>query len=694
MGRLLCYLMPYKKQVVLVIFISLLLSLLTLTDAWIMGRLSDAIFYQTKGIPISLSWNTAKIQLKSFQISLVKDSPWQSAEQEVIATGLAKRGFSVINLKPMEGNMLLGQVEIASEAVSDPLEAANDLQKQFKAQFEGIRVFIASGMAKTENGRWVLFKEIHTVFLLPLLLIGVYLIRGVFKFGQEFMVGSIGQKLVMRLRNEIYQNLQNLSISYFERNSSGQSGQLISRVTNDIDGIRFLFTDAIVDVVLEPMVVVLGLIWGFIMNWKLTLMFFLVFPFLAFPVNKLSRKLRSVNRDMMDKVADITSVMEETLGGIKVVKAFGMEKYEVDRFKRETRQSYQASLKGLRLGTFFSPIINFLVTLALAIFLTYGGSLILQNKLSPGEFFTFIFLMSFMASPIRRISSLFSKIPRAMAAGERIFELIDQRSEVTEVEHPVSLPEISGKVEFDQVSFGYQADKIVLRDINLTVEPGEVVALVGPSGAGKTTMINLVARFYDPSSGAIRIDGVNLRELKLDVLRKQMGIVPQETILFRGTVADNIGYGRLGATQEEIEVAARAANAHEFIEKMPDGYQTRVGARGATLSGGQRQRIAIARALLRDPKILILDEATSALDTQSEVLVQDALKRLMKGRTSFVIAHRLSTIRSAHRIVVMDAGKIVEMGTHEELLVKDGLYAMLYRTQFRNQEMLQESPED
>lgn len=694
MGRLLCYLMPYKKQVVLVIFISLLLSLLTLTDAWIMGRLSDAIFYQTKGIPISLSWNTAKIQVKSFQISLVKDSPWQSAEQEVIAAGLAKRGFSVINLKPMEDNMLLGQVEIASEAVSDPLEAANDLQKQFKAQFEEIRVFIASGMAKTENGRWVLFKEIHTVFLLPLLLIGVYLIRGVFKFGQEFMVGSIGQKLVMRLRNEIYQNLQNLSISYFERNSSGQSGQLISRVTNDIDAIRFLFTDAIVDVVLEPMVVVLGLIWGFIMNWKLTLMFFLVFPFLAFPVNKLSRKLRSVNRDMMDKVADITSVMEETLGGIKVVKAFGMEKYEVDRFKRETRQSYQASLKGLRLGTFFSPIINFLVTLALAIFLTYGGSLILQNKLSPGEFFTFIFLMSFMASPIRRISSLFSKIPRAMAAGERIFELIDQRSEVTEVEHPVSLPEISGKVEFDQVSFGYQADKIVLRDINLTVAPGEVVALVGPSGAGKTTMINLVARFYDPSSGAIRIDGVNLRELKLDVLRKQMGIVPQETILFRGTVADNIGYGRLGATQEEIEVAARAANAHEFIEKMPDGYQTRVGARGATLSGGQRQRIAIARALLRDPKILILDEATSALDTQSEVLVQDALKRLMKGRTSFVIAHRLSTIRSAHRIVVMNAGKIVEMGTHEELLAKDGLYAMLYRTQFRNQEMLQESPED
>jgi len=682
--RLLQYLLPYKKRLIVVIFVSLVMSALTLMDAWVMGRLSDAIFFQTKGIPLSISWENQNET--SVTLNVVAQNPWTDVSREKMRDGLEQRGFSILGIEEVDLKTLLVRAKVSSELMDDPLRVVEDLEKYLTPKVGPHQLYIGPAQETKAQTGWVLFPNVYTVYLLPLLLIGVYFLRGIFRFAQNFLVGTIGQKLVMRLRNDIYENLQNLSISYFERHSSGQSGQLIARITNDIDAIHFLFSAGIMDIVLEPMVVLLGLMWGFYMNWKLTLMFFLVFPFVAWPVNRLSKKLRVVNREVLDKVADITGVLEETLSAIKVVKAFGMEEYEIERFKRETHQSYKAAIRSLRLGNFFSPIIDFLITIAIAIFLTYGGSLIINNRLSPGEFLTFIFLMSFMGSPIRRISSLFSQLPKAMAAADRVFELIDQKSEVTEIENPVILPTVEGSVVFDHVTFGYEQDTPVLHDINLNVAPGEVIALVGPSGAGKTTMVNLVARFYDPISGRVLIDGHDLRELKLDELRRHMGIVPQETMLFRGTIAENIAYGRIGASREEIIEAAKAANAHEFIIKAPEGYETTVGARGMALSGGQRQRIAIARALLRDPKILILDEATSALDTQSEVLVQEALQRLMKGRTCFVIAHRLSTIRNANRIVVMDAGRIVEVGTHEELLKNNGLYAMLYRTQFKNQE--------
>ena len=684
MRRLLQYLLPYKKRLIVVIFVSLVMSALTLMDAWVMGRLSDAIFFQTKGIPLSISWENQNET--SVTLNVVAQNPWTDVSREKMRDGLEQRGFSILGIEEVDLKTLLVRAKVSSELMDDPLRVVEDLEKYLTPKVGPHQLYIGPAQETKAQAGWVLFPNVYTVYLLPLLLIGVYFLRGIFRFAQNFLVGTIGQKLVMRLRNDIYENLQNLSISYFERHSSGQSGQLIARITNDIDAIHFLFSAGIMDIVLEPMVVLLGLMWGFYMNWKLTLMFFLVFPFVAWPVNRLSKKLRVVNREVLDKVADITGVLEETLSAIKVVKAFGMEEYEIERFKRETHQSYKAAIRSLRLGNFFSPIIDFLITIAIAIFLTYGGSLIINNRLSPGEFLTFIFLMSFMGSPIRRISSLFSQLPKAMAAADRVFELIDQKSEVTEIENPVILPTVEGSVVFDHVTFGYEQDTPVLHDINLNVAPGEVIALVGPSGAGKTTMVNLVARFYDPISGRVLIDGHDLRELKLDELRRHMGIVPQETMLFRGTIAENIAYGRIGASREEIIEAAKAANAHEFIIKAPEGYETTVGARGMALSGGQRQRIAIARALLRDPKILILDEATSALDTQSEVLVQEALQRLMKGRTCFVIAHRLSTIRNANRIVVMDAGRIVEVGTHEELLKNNGLYAMLYRTQFKNQE--------
>ncbi len=681
--RVLEYLLPYKSRIIAIVIVSLLLSVITLMDAWLMGRLTDAIFYRTKGFPITLSVGIGKKEL--FTLNLVKKNAWTKTEQNNLQQMVNKNGLTYLS-GIVKDNSLEIEVSVPKELAGDPLKLIDDLQTRLSPEFKGIRIYLSAGFKqeKTNTG-FLLLPQFYTIYILPFALIIVYLLRGLFRYTQGYMVGSIGQKIVMQLRNQIYENLQNLSIGYFEKNKIGQTGQLISRITGDISSINFLFTSGIFDMILQPMVVIFGLVWGFVLNWKITLMAFLVFPFVVFPIDRLTRKLRMVNKEIMNKMADITDVLEETLSGIKVVKAFGMEKYEVKRFQRETKSSYRAAMDGLRVGKMFLPTIEFTISIALAIFIIYSGNLILHNTLNPSEFFTFVFLMATITNPIRSLSGVYSHIPRALVAAERVFEIIDQKSEVIEAINPIDT-NIKGKVEFEKVSFGYTPETIVLKNISLEVQPGEVVALVGPSGAGKTTLVNLVARFYDPLAGVIKIDGYDLTKIKLSSLRKAMGIVPQETVLFRGTIAENIAYGKIDASMEEIITAAKASNADEFIRQMPDGYETRVGSRGATLSGGQRQRIAIARALLRDPRILILDEATSALDTQSEILVQEALQRLMKDRTSFVIAHRLSTIRSANRIVVMQKGEIVEVGTHEELLYLNGLYAMLYKTQFRSQD--------
>ncbi len=686
--RIAGYLLPYKKRLMTIIGVSVVLSGLTLSDAWLMGRLTDAIFYRTKGIPLSISWQKERSSdYREFTIILSKTELWNARQIKTLVKEAKKYGITVLHTKP-DGNSVTERIRVSKELANDPLKMVNDLRTHLKRLLGPLTAVIAVENPRTGKPTLTLLPQYYTVFIIPVIIVIVYLLIGVLRYAQGYLLGAIGQRIVMRLRNEIYENLQNLSISYFERHQTGQTGQLIARITNDIDAIYFLFASGIFQMLLEPIVVVMGLIWGFFLNWRLTMLFFLVFPLIAFPVDRLSRKLRKVNLDIMNKVADITGVLEETLSGIKVVKAFGMERYEVARFQRETQSSYQAAMRGIRVGNVLLPIIEFMVSLGLAAFLIYAGTQVLENRLSPGEFFTFIFLLSFMANPIRKLSGVFSNIPRALAAADRVFEIIDQQSEVVEAENPVELRDIQGAVRFENVSFGYNATTLVLQDIDLEVRPGQVIAFVGPSGAGKTTMINLIARFYDPQDGAIYIDNCNLRDLKLDVFRNQTGIVPQETILFRGTIAENIAYGKYGASLEAIVAAAQAANVDEFVRQMPEKYQTRVGTRGATLSGGQRQRVAIARAILRNPRILILDEATSALDTQSEGLVQEALQRLMRNRTCFVIAHRLSTIRSADRIVVMDQGRIVEIGNHDELLERKGLYAKLYHTQYRTQEKL------
>jgi subfamily B ATP-binding cassette protein MsbA len=681
--RILKYFAPHKKRIVAIFIVSILVSIFGLSDAWLLGRVSEAIFYRTKGLPVSI--NASTNQTKDFNINLVKDKSWSNADQKILTYEIEHDGLTILSSGEPGENTIVYKIRVSQSILKDPLKMVGNLQSDLQKKFPRIQAFV-SGEIKTTQTGFRLFPNVYTIFILPFCAIIFYLLRGIFTYSQNYLIGSVGQKTIMRLRNQIYENLQNLSISYFERNKAGQTGQLISRILSDIDAINFLFTSGIINMALKPLMVVMGLIWGFYINWKLTLMFGLVIPCIALPVSNLSKKLKKVNLEIMNKSADITDVLEETLTGIKVVKAFGMEQHEIERFERETKSSYRATMKGLQVGKMFTPIIEFTISIAIAIFLVYSGILILHGNLNPSELITFAMLMTTISDPIRSLSGVYSNFPKALVAAERVFELIDAKSEVVEAANPVELNNIRGKVEFEHVTFSYTPDRPVLKDINLEVNPGEVIALVGPSGSGKTTMINLVARFYDPVGGGIKIDGYNLRDIKLNSLRKTMGIVPQETVLFRGTIAENIAYGKINATMDEIIAAAKASNAHEFIEQMPEGYQTKVGSRGTTLSGGQRQRIAIARALLRNPKLLILDEATSALDTQSEILVQDALQRLMKGRTSFVIAHRLSTIRSANRIVVLQAGEIAEMGTHEELLAKDGLYAMLYKTQFRNQE--------
>lgn len=682
MKRILEYVYPYKKRFLVVFIVSLLLALLNLSQAWLMGRLTDAIFYRTKGLPISITWDQQPT--KEIALNLTAAKTWGQSAGAEITTELTRLGLKVKDLKT-KGDTVLVEAETPQGFSDDLLEYAGVIRRELRPKFGQLEVYVSVPEKKESLNQWLMFGGTYTVFIIPIVLVVVFFLTGIFRFGQSFLLGSTGQKIIMRLRNDIYQNLQSLSLSYFEKNTTGQTGQLISRVLSDIDAINYLFTSGIQDIMLEPIIIFIGLTWGFILNWQLTLLFFLVFPLMAWPISYLSKRLRTANKEIMNSTASITGVLEETLAGIKVVKAFGMEEYEIKRFQRETRQNYSNALRGLRMGQVFHPLINFTASIAIAIFVAYGGYLVINQNLNPGEFFTFSFLMSSIADPIRKVGSIFGHVPKALAAADRVFELMDERSEVIEAANPVELTSIQGKVEFEKVSFAYQPGEMVLKDVDLTVNPGELVAFVGPSGAGKTTMINLIARFYDPVSGTIKIDDYDLRGLKLSVFRKQLGVVPQETILFRGTIAENIAYGKNDASIEEITAAAKAANAHNFIMEMPEGYQTRVGSRGATLSGGQRQRIAIARAILRDPRILILDEATSALDTESEVLIQEALERLMKKRTSFVIAHRLSTILSADRIVVMSQGEIVEIGTHQELLSKGGLYAKLYQTQFRNQ---------
>jgi len=484
------------------------------------------------------------------------------------------------------------------------------------------------------------------------------------------------------MRNRIYEHLQRLSLSFYRKR---QTGEIISRVINDVDQLQNALTNTSVNFFTNFLILigVFGLI--FYIHWRLSLFVLIIIPVLAFTANKFGSWIKKFSSSIQVRIANISSILQETIVGIEVVKSFTAENREIKRFREENARTLQLSLKRTRFIAALAPSMEILTLIGLTGILWYGGREVIRGTLSTGELVTFLGYIALAVNPLSYVSQAFGVYQQAMASAERIFEIMDTESEIKELPQAMEMPHLKGYVQFKNVYFGYNGEP-VLENINLEVKPGERLALVGPSGVGKTSLVSLIPRFYDVNSGFITIDGYDIRKVKLASLRRQVSIVSQETILFNGSIRSNIAYGKKEASDEEIITAAKQANAHSFIIQQRNGYETQVGERGVKLSGGEKQRIAIARAILRDPRILILDEATSALDTESEILVQQALERLMRGRTTFVIAHRLSTIQGADRIVVLNERKIEEIGSHKELLAKDGLYARLYRKQFRIEE--------
>ena len=525
----------------------------------------------------------------------------------------------------------------------------------------------------------LLNKNIFLLNLIPFLIIGIFLLQGVFNYGQRYLMYWIGQKVVFDIRNKLYSHLQRLSLSFF---SHKPVGEIISRLTSDITTMQNALSRAIGDIVKEGVTVValVGLLIYF--NWQLALISLAILPFVVKLTTNLSNKLRKMSRKVRKKMATLTSVIQETFSSIRIVKAFSMEKYEREKFKNRSKEYFKAEMKSQQIAALISPLVSLISSFGIAFIVWFGGKQVIEGAMTAGEFVAFMGGLLSLYRPMARLGDVSSVIQQAVASGERVFEILNITPDIKNPSNPVVISEFKDKIKFENVSFKYD-EEVVLKDINFEINKGEIVAIVGPSGAGKTTIANLLARFYDPDKGRILIDGNDLRQVDISSLRNLLGIVTQDTILFNDTIYNNISYGKPEATEKEVIEAAKAANAHSFIEKMRNGYQTYIHERGQRLSGGQQQRIAIARALLKNPSILILDEATSEMDSESETLIQEALSRLLHSRTALVIAHRLSTIKSADKIVVLKDGRIVEMGKHNELMKKSGYYRYLYELQFR-----------
>lgn len=508
----------------------------------------------------------------------------------------------------------------------------------------------------------------------------VFLLRGFATYGQTYNMSYIGQRVIIDIREALFKHLQRMSLSYFDRR---KTGVIMSNLTNDVGALQSAIVENLVSMVTESVTLIGSFVSMLLIDWKLTLVTLITVPMVLGIINIFGKRLRLAGHDVQGRTADITSLLQETLSGIRVVKSFAHEDYEIKRFTTENENNFRAVMRATKLTSLLSPLVEFSAAIAITVILWYGGYSVVTGSITAGSLIAFLIYAINLSNPVKRLSQVYGNIQKAMAAGDRVLETLDTPEDVVEKENAIVMPQIQGHVVFDHVDFTYDGKKMALQDFCLDVEPGEVTAIVGPSGAGKTTLANLLPRFYDVANGRVCIDGIDVRDVTFTSLREQIGLVPQDTMLFNTTIWENILYGNLAATDEEIVEAAKAANVMEFAQKLPDGLDTIVGERGNSLSGGQRQRVAIARAILKNPKILILDEATSALDTESERLVQEALDRLMRGRTAFVIAHRLSTIQNADRIIVLQQGKLVEQGTHEELLaLPNGVYQYLHSVQF------------
>ena len=521
-------------------------------------------------------------------------------------------------------------------------------------------------------------KDAKMLKLIPIAVIIVYFLRGLGIYGQEYLMSHVGQNIIRRLRNRLYDHIQDLPLSFFHKE---KTGTLMSRITNDVNIIKAMVSSVVTGSVRDCFTILGLTIVIFTQIWDLALFAFIVLPLAFYPIVALGRRVRKVSRKCLEAIADISSFLHETFAGNKIVKAFGMEGYEKKRFSDKTLMLFKLEMKEVRAKSLSSPIMEFLGGLGIAFVIWYGGSRVISGTYTTGTFVSFLAAVVMLYDPVKKLSKLNNQLQQGLAATDRIFDIIERQSDIKEDENPFILRRGSHDVTFDNVSFRYK-DVMVLKKINLEVKSGEIIALVGMSGGGKTSLVNLIPRFYDVSSGSLRVDGVDIRKISISSLRDQIAIVTQEPILFNDTVRNNIAYGNLKASDEEIEMAARAAYAYDFIQGFPDQLDTMIGELGGRLSGGEKQRICIARALIKNAPILILDEATSSLDTESERLVQKALENLMKGRTTFVIAHRLSTIGYANRILVIVDGCIVEEGKHGELIAKEGEYYKLYKMQF------------
>ncbi|MCX8093485.1 MAG: ABC transporter ATP-binding protein/permease [Candidatus Goldbacteria bacterium] len=523
-------------------------------------------------------------------------------------------------------------------------------------------------------------EAVKYITILPLAIVIIYALKGIFMFSQHYLINWIGNRVILDIRYKLYCHIMDLSMRFF---NNQKIGTLISRITNDVNSLHGALSNVLGNIIGAVLNILGIVIMMFYLNWKLALIAIVIFPIAVYPIVKFGKRMKMAAIGLQQKMGDITSVLNESFNGIRVVKAFGMEEYERNRFNDDLWKYFVYDMKAVRTVAMASPIMETIGAIGIAVIVLLAGKAVIAGTLTTGTFFAFIAAITGLYPQAKKLNDMNNTIQVALASAERVFQILDIKPDIVDEPDAVEKNDFNNMVEFKNVCFSYNKNEQVLFSINFKIKKGQIFAVIGPSGAGKTTIADLLARFYDVDSGEILIDDINIKKIKLSSLRKLIGIVTQDVILFNDTIRNNIAYGHPEIEETKIIEAAMAANAHNFIIKQENGYNTLIGDRGVKLSGGQRQRIAIARAILRNPPILILDEATSSLDTESEVLVQEAINNLMKNRTTFVIAHRLSTVRNADYIIVIDKGRIVEEGTHNSLYQNNGLYKKLYDMQFK-----------